>query len=274
MTLDLKKVNGELFNLYFECIKKLKTENKDDLKKLIDKGCTNLLLLKCTERYAKAKIKILFVGQETQSYIAMDNEEKEAIWGSLDKVKELEHITMISEEDYVKKYQDDEYEKYLSKPRNSNFQKFVKNIERELHLEGSSMITNVFKCAQDPKFKEGGKKLRSSKFAPDDEVVKIILKCFGCLLKEEIKILKPDYIIFLSGPKYVDCVRKQLNSTDVASFNNSHCISSEDPIKKENFVNSEFKDIKSYYTYHPRFLKKEKIDEKVKKIIVSLIKKK
>lgn len=94
-------------------------------------------------------------------------------------------------------------------------------------------------------------------FSKDEEFLNRPLASVGkSLLLYEIEVVKPDYIVFITGPKYVESMNTALNRTDLVFDRNQNSF----------FVN----DIPSLWLYHPNYIKEY---EHIRQCIVELLSK-
>lgn len=131
------------------------------------------LLMKVFPDYEKAKRKILFVGKET--------------YGWIDTMKNSSDLTV----DYLmESYEEFEFSKEYH-GRGSPFWRFVRTFQQKVNgqeLPNGLLWTNFSKCDS------GGT-------TPDYDLQKLNDSGFD-LLKDEIRITKPDIIIFITGWDY------------------------------------------------------------------------
>ena len=104
----------------------------------------------------------------------------------------------------------------------------------------------------------------------DDNINNLTLQHFN-ILSEEIKILKPDILIFLTGPYYDTRIKAAFGEMKVEPVVQSVFPSiNERVFAKITFFNDELPT--AYRCYHPGYLHRSKNTENYKKIIVNLIK--
>ena len=81
---------------------------------------------------------------------------------------------------------------------------------------------------------------------PQDHIYNIELENFN-VLERELEILKPDIILFVSGPNYDSNIEKTLQTIEFNTFNSS--------FTKRQLAKLKFKHFDNIYrTYHPNYL--------------------
>lgn len=164
----INTINNELKQLYETYLTELKKATHG-----IGDQFSHPILMHVFDDYEKVNRKVMFVGKETYSwYGTMENSERLNVDLILDNYKDFELA-----KDYHGK--------------NSPFWSFIKTIHHRLNGEEHPLgflYTNFSKCD-------------SHKTTPSPELQKLNEKGFD-LIKEEIKISKPDVVIFITGWEY------------------------------------------------------------------------
>ncbi|WP_207492507.1 hypothetical protein [Aridibaculum aurantiacum] len=166
------------------------------------------------DEYINSQVRILFIGQECDGWIG---------W-TVDKFEELNN-----------KYIDFGLSKKGDRTVFWQYVYYVNSILNPNNAEGNNFLwTNVSKfCMWD------GKPL-------DWTTHQTTVKHFDCL-KEEIRILKPDVVLFFSGPFYDDKIKLQFD-TDI-SFEQ---VDNEIPLRELAILKNENLPKHTYRTYHPK----------------------
>lgn len=208
-------INEDLKQLYYSKV--------NDLKKMV-KNIGNEdtadyegpLLMHCwEEKYNKSNKKLLFIGQETNGWNGFLRPTSEDI---IDKILEV--------------YKNFE----LGARYNSIFLQALNYINKKINnAELNYMWTNVLKFG------------RSGKGRPDDLIQEQEIIHFNILL-QEINILKPDAIIFFSGPYYDQDISQRIDGVQFSkcSKHDSRILSK---LKHTNLPD------KTFRTYHPNYLR-------------------
>ncbi|MDR0516264.1 MAG: hypothetical protein LBH25_04395 [Fibromonadaceae bacterium] len=222
--------NKELEDLY----KKVENDvldKVDDYNKKVedpDEKVAFPLFLKSYDEYESAEIKVMIFGKETNGW----GDHRNANGGIYGRGVSIENVTSVYEGVFIDKW----CYKY-GKP----FWNSVKNIinllkEKSCGKKIGNSWNNIVKMGY-----HGKKK----KF-PESFYNEIVKPYFNNLIVKEIEILKPDYVIFLTGPDY-EFVLNDVFSTPERK-----------PI--EGFKEKELCEIvipnvkKSFRTYHPKYL--------------------
>lgn len=191
------------------------------------------LLLKVNEEiHYKADLKIMIMGQETDSW---ERQQKRPFTP----IDQSSKIVASTVDDFM-----DTYQTFLNEwGKNSPFWHYIKNINSSLNrlLPGKTIEiiwNNIYKIGN----KEKGKN------RPTNIIRSFENEHFN-VIEEEVNILKPDIIIFFTGPNYEKRVEKIFPITSsiplVSSIN-------ERELAKFQLSNG----ITAYRTYHPAYLKR------------------
>lgn len=218
--MNAQNLNKQLKDLYSEFLPKfVGSFNETELQEL-----SLPLLMHVFSEYVKAKVKILFVGQETFG------------WGG--KLNDSDKLNTSSLTELYKKF------KFAidSKKRNSPFWRFLHDFNNKMNPngnEGGFLWTNLSKTDH-------------NKTTPKKE-----LQCKAIsgylLLREELKIIKPDIVIFLTSWKYDNMLREIFPNVEF------------DIIKPRFLTQLKHNDlpILTFRTYHPAYLNRSKNFEEI-----------
>lgn len=187
------------------------------------------LFLKSVEKYEHSKTKIMIFGQETNSW-----------YGTYGKDTSAEHIMNC-------------YEEFLTDglPYHKGFfckgvREFMKLWENNTGKEVGYLWNNIVKIGYADK--NAGKAGFPRKFYED-----IVKPNMNGIIVEEIKILKPDYIVFLTGPRYYHIVNDVFGTPKrelVRGFKANELCEIIIPNEKIPSVKRAFR------TYHPGYLQR------------------
>lgn len=188
---------------------------------------TNPLLLMVDENFVNADLKIMFFGQETNFWLAERNDG--AFLGEIQPVIDLYKGFYL--EGYCYKYGGQFW---------NGISKFKKLINAKIPDKRIGFIwNNVVKIG------------KCDKGFPH-EINDIAIKHFNVIF-EEIKIVQPDIMVFMSGPNYDHEIKKILGeykTTQIGSFS------------KRQLCKMEFENLPtSIRTYHPNYLWRNGIDK-------------
>lgn len=197
---------------------------------------THPMLLKVNEEYENADVKVMIFGQETNGWNDFFDEDSQ-----------IEPLLDL----YQKFYLDKEYEDY-----GKAFWNYIKNLKARISTnipkEVGYVWNNVLKIGKC----ESG--------TPQNGLINYTLQHFN-VIPQEIEILKPDVLLFFSGPNYDEHIRKMVGNY------------STQPIEKfspQEFCKLNFSNIPvklALRTYHPgAHLKSEKRDD-ISNTIINLI---
>lgn len=223
---DKKSINDRLRHLYESHYESLSEELNSRNKELNnnDGECaTNPLLLMVDEGYLNAELKIMFFGQETNC------------WNNGIFSGEIQPLVDL----YKRFYLDGNCYKYGGQFWNG-ISKFKKLIQAKIPDKKIGFLwNNVVKIG------------KCGKGFPQ-EINDITNKHFN-IIPEEIRILQPDIILFISGPNYDQEINKifgECKTKEIGSFS------------KRQLCKMEFDKIPiSIRTYHPNYLWRNGIDE-------------
>jgi hypothetical protein len=167
------------------------------------------ILIKISEKYINSEIKLMIIGQQTLDW-----------WQG--NIKRL-----------LNKYEKFNFaENYYSSP----FWNVIRKVEKIIRIAPYSIVrSNLIKCDY--------KKTR-----PPYKIENELQKAFP-VLEDEIKILKPDMVIFFTGPNYDYNLMEALPGTKLIKMNKYNSI------KLCRIINSNCP-YHSYRTYHPNYLRR------------------
>lgn len=184
--------------------------------------------------YNKMKYKILIVGQENDGW-GFQNEAILSMYDTLD---------FLDSKDY------NDMRPFFSFPY--NFCKSINNLE---DIKDSKKTYFTWVNLREFSFNE------APKTSLGKEAQSIIDNEFN-ILEEEIKIINPDIVLFLTGPNYDYYIKVQLNGVEFKTVENYHI---------RQFARVEHKSLpkNSFRIYHPLYLRYRKLEneylEKLKK---------
>ncbi len=232
----IEKVNKKLKSLYGQLIPDLSDFIKDINGELeMDNKATNPLLIQVDEHYSNENIKIMFFGQET-NYWHLEEDGTGQFHGEIEPLLDL----------YEKFYLKGNCYSYGGQFWNG-INRFKKLLESSKNHNFTFIWNNVVKIG------------KCGKGTPCENILNIQQQFFR-VIEREIEILKPDYLVFFSGPNYDNLIKKMIF-----------------PIKTET-INSSFKErqlcrictpleLESYRTYHPNYLWRNDINKYLYAII-------
>lgn len=240
-SLEIKDMNEQLKDLYTskweEISNMLQSFNEEDPDDEANMA-THPLLIKANEEYENADNKIMFFGQETNEWN-----------GVFEEGIDIDSVTNVYDEFYLQKG----YEKY-GKPF-WNFVRSLKNIESEKKI--GYIWNNVLKIG------------KSDVGTPQQGLINYTLDFFN-VIPQEIEILKPKVLLFLSGHTYDEHIKKSVGNFTVVPIvgftTNELCILKFDDINVDLAIR----------TYHPGYLqrmgeKRKTIAETIKNLIKNQI---
>jgi hypothetical protein len=233
-------INQQLKELYSEVLDKTTLTKYFQEEKLNEYSAP--FLLSIDDNYLNSKIKILFVGKETNKW-----------WGRLKNFIETDNSIDILQQRYRAEFFGGEVQnkngsitKYNKEPKwNNQFFIEYKKIRKELldDLPGSLVWSNLLKF-------DNAKKTSYSRNTKDDKkVVKISKQIF----KRELEILKPDYIIFATSYTY-DKIIKEFFKNEIIESN---------VIEPKSLWKFKIGDITCYRTWHPATIKYKAVKNKL-----------
>jgi len=218
--------------------KKLLSFNSENLSNEKHRA-TNPLLIRTNKDYEKAKLKIMFFGQETNTWgrvFGMSN-----VFDNKSKMKNIL----------------DGYESFYlnqgSKKYGRAFWNFVERLKNtKTNQKAEYLWNNVFKIG---KCEIG---------TPPDDIINDTFEHFN-VIQKEIEILKPDVLLFFSGPNYDEFIRQS-----VGAFRRSQI---DDEFSEKELCKLDFRNglpiklaLRSYHPEHLRFKNKKYKDRLFKKI--------
>jgi len=195
-----------------ELLKELYSSKWDDLiNNSKGTGATYPLLMKVNEEYENADIKVMIVGQETDGWGGLLEEQKRDI----DTLRERYFNYLYKNED--------KYDRPFWNRK--NFKYFEEELTKKLAPKTVAFIWNNVS------------KIGMNRRGEATKNVKILTKKYFDVFEEELNILKPDVIIFTVGNRTipVECKKKK--------------IIDEMPMREINFPN--YPNIIAVKTYHP-----------------------
>ncbi len=211
----------QLESLYKNYYKEL-LSIKDTLKKYTITDYSSPLLMTCSDDYENSNNRILYIGKETNSWYEGGDK-------ALSTQNPITHIL-----DFYNDFS-------LGENDNRIFWRFIKQCNKKLSVKRKAFLwTNVNKFGK-----------AHGRGRPDQKVLDLENYKFN-ILKDEIDIIKPNVIIFLSGKDgYDDEIKRKLgNNTIFKDIPNLQCFSKViNPILPE----------KTFRIYHPLYLWRKKL---------------
>ena len=183
-----------------------------------------LLTVKNEEKYLNADIRVMIFGQETND------------WGG-NFVNDIEYIQSIYDDFFSTRY----CFKYGGQFWNG-IKRFLKILEEKYPKKSIEFIwNNVVKIGK------SGKKGK-----PPEHIYQAEKDNFR-ILEEELNILQPDMVLFLSGPYYDNILIKQFEGVEFKNI---------DKYNQRQIAEVNLKNVKSAYrTYHPNYLWRNGIND-------------
>ena len=188
------EVNEKLKQLYSENWEVYNKKIKDWELQHLAKGVTNPLCLAVNENYLSADIKVMIFGQETNGWCDDDVRS-----GNIEGMQKA----------YLSFFKGNKFDSHKGQFKNG-FNHIVKDLNEEYADKKIGFIWNNI-------IKRGKK---NGKGKPPKGVYNIEKEYFN-IISQEINILKPDVIIFLSGPYYdvnIKTVFKNVSFKDINEF--------------------------------------------------------
>lgn len=203
------------------------------------------LLIKINEvNYGKADLKIMVFGQETNGWETKVSEIEIPMNESINLVDKTVDTFMNTYYNFFNRTD-------LKSPFWNAF-KNIRKLTREMNCE--IVWNNVYKIGN-----------RGRNLNRPHEMIRQIENDYFDVIQEEISILKPDVILFLTGPNYEARVNKKFG------IRGYHSISNHETNKLARISISN--EILVYRTYHPNYLQLHKLLKEYLKHIVTDIKK-
>lgn len=233
--MNIKKTNKKLLELYeskYPNLSRLLTEKNKSLKHS-DKA-TNPLLLKIDENYANAKFKIMFFGQETNTWLGEQNNAE--FLGQIEPVYHLYENFFLSGNCYS----------YGGQFWNG-VSRCVQLVEKEINEKVGVVWNNIIKVG------------KCGKGAPFASIQEIQFEHFN-VYREEVDILEPDVLIFFSGPNYDNQIKKAFGRLDKNSIDGF----TERQLCEIKIPNS----VPAFRTYHPNYLWRNDINKFLEPIVL------
>lgn len=217
-------LNQQLKSVYEPYLEELKTLSKEQADKF-----SYPLLMKVFADYESVNRKVLYVGKETYTWLdTMDNSENLTVDFLTDSYEGFE---------FAKDYHG----------RNSPFWRFIKTFHKTINgdnFPNGLLWTNFSKCD-------------SNGTTPDYNLQKINDKGFDLLI-DEIKITKPDIVIFITGWNYEHQFQRVFSGLEYNTIEENYlyqCVHSSLPTH-------------SYMTMHPKGLQiRKKFNSTLEKIV-------
>ncbi len=202
------------------------SQNQDDLLN----RATNPFMLKVNEEWLNAGLRVMIFGQENLTWGGEFTEKGDAVF-----CEKMDEVIQLYEDKYL------EGEMFN---RRGPFWNMLKRIKNEVSKKGVALLwNNVLKIGR-------------LKCGNVEAINEITYNCFN-VVQEEIEYLKPNILVFFTGPRYDKHIKTFLGDFEV---NN---ISGFDNVKQlctVDFKNAKFKEqyeMKvALKTYHPQYLRR------------------
>ena len=210
--------NLELLQIYKEAIGKLSSTDDFDIQP------AHPFLLSVPNDYNK-KIKVMLIGQETNGWLEDLNFEPE------NAMKRYERFWIDKQSKYSK---------------TGVFQQVLNKLEDMLNRDKVSCIwNNIIKIG-----------MKNKKGTPPNYLIKWQENWFD-VVKKEVELLQPNFIIFFTGPDYDEYIKKSFGE-----FTKSKVMDKKiRQIARLNFT--ENKNLIAFRTYHPNYLRQSRLENEI-----------
>lgn len=200
------------------------------------------LLLHPTERWKEAPSRVLIVGQETLGWDFDAGSYYDWPYPSICSFKDFKSVPN-SVEAMVYGYKIFEFSRYQPDNYRSPFWRAYRQIRRNFdnEIDGfdtAVLWTNIFRMSLD-----GGSVIKGGTI----EEIQRIREATSGLLRNEIKILKPDVVIFFTGPDYNDTLYSEFNDMELYDFHGND-------LSRTAWIGHSYLPAISLRTYHPGYL--------------------
>jgi hypothetical protein len=224
-------MNQELKRLYFSKWNALCSRMKKEEFETRKPASPLLLFVEDEEEYQKSDIRIMVFGQETNSWFSSFDENN------------------YSMDIIIKNYSDFFKNGGVNKqtPFWRGVKLFKKKVEEKFtdqNKKTSIIWNNIIKIGR-----------HKAKGKPPEEILKIEKKYFS-VIQEEIRIINPNVILFLTGPRYDVEIDRVFNKPVLSTLNSSY---KRRELAKVQLDQTPF----TYRTYHPQFLLRSKKMESI-----------
>lgn len=229
--MNLQETNSKLLDLYSSKLPNL-IEMYGEMEKagLRDFSCP--LLLSCHQEYIDSSKRIVFIGEETNGWC-------EAELGK----------NTISTFDDIKNIQERYHLFVTSQSYKRPFWEFVYSINSHFNSGVGYMWSNTWKIGK-----------QSGKGKADDKINELELKYFNVSI-DEMRILSPDFIIFLTGPDYDEYIKEHFGNF-VIKENYDDCF--------DELVFDELP-CRVFRLYHPGYLRRAGLENKYREKLIQLL---
>jgi len=248
--MEADKLNEKLRQLYIDklsagnpCLLQVLREQRRNTDKATQPAYPLLIKIN-EENYRNADLKIMVFGQETNGWETKVSDIEIPLQESIHHVDKTVDTFMNTYSDYFNKTD-------LKSPFWNAF-KNIRKLTRDMKCE--IVWNNVYKIGN-----------RGRNLNRPHETIRQIENDNFDVIQEEISILKPDIILFLTGPNYEARVNKKFGITGY------HSISNHETNKLTRISIST--EMLAYRTYHPNYLQLHKLLKEYLKHIVTDIKK-
>jgi len=230
MNVQLNDLYSSKWEKISEMLQSFNEEDPEDYANM----ATHPLLIKTNEEYEYADLKIMFFGQETNEW-----------HGAFEEGIDINSVIRVYDEFYLKKG----YERY-GKP----FWNFIRRLKSTQSNKNIGYIwNNVLKIG------------KSESGSPQQSLINYTIESFN-VIPQEIKILKPNILLFLSGHTYDEHIKKSVGNFTIVPIEgfptNKLCLLKFDDINVDLAIR----------TYHPGYLQRLgehriEITDKINKLI-------
>ncbi len=199
------------------------------------------LLLNIHESYLKSKTRMMFIGKETNHWLTKDRPSEDR--------KGINYLINHFDEAFERLFirYDQALQSNIGKTKNDFFTQYNRFTNGEL---GSVVWNNLFKMSYD---QQKSKKNNFSKSSINHS--KLLSEISKNIFIEEVKILKPNIMIFVTGPSYDNIIKDFFPSYETIE------VKIEKRLWKFKFIMDE-KEIICYRTIHPYYYKRNQKAEK------------
>lgn len=194
---------------------------------------SNPLLIDISDSYWRQEVKLFIVGQQTNGWF---NKE-------LGFSEDLTHIVKLIEG--YKKFKFGL--NYRNKPFWSVVRKIAKRLIIDIDKEGNIVWSNL-------------NRMDYNSERPSKEIERLLYEKLP-LLPEEVRIAKPDLIIFFTGPDFDYIINALFNNPEMTPFSGKE-------ISKLAKVSLKGYNLKGYRTYHPDHLRPQKLENEFIDLII------
>lgn len=200
------------------------------------------LLLHPTVRWKEAPVRVLIVGQETLGWGFETGSYYDWPYSSIWSFEDFLTVP-DSVEAMIHGYKVFEFSRYQPENYRSPFWRAYRQVRHKFDneidgLETAVLWTNIFRMSLD-----GGSVVKGG---TPEEIKSIQIATHG-LLRYEIEILKPDVVLFFTGPDYNDVLYSEFKDVQLQDFNGYD-------LSRTSWIAHPSLPLVSIRTYHPGYL--------------------